>query len=152
MKNTKNDQTKEEMILVDEIGNSQINKEMEKTLKNSYSPYSKIKVACVLEFADGSTFCGCNVENASYPCGLCAERNAIFGAIAHGKDVKKVVEVHIASDQESMFFPCGACRQVLSEHLNVNTRISVYAKVKKSKQFKKFTTTLLDLLPFAFKL
>lgn len=58
-------------------------------LKNSYSPYSKFKVSAVLETKEGELYTGVNIENASYPAGICAERVAIFKAISEGKKILK---------------------------------------------------------------
>jgi len=79
--------------------------------KHAYSPYSQFCVGAAVETASGRVFSGCNVENASYGLTMCAERVAIFNAISQGDS--KVVAVAISS--EGAAYPCGACRQVLSE-------------------------------------
>lgn len=82
--------------------------------QNAYSPYSKFKVgACVL-YEDGKTYTGCNVENASYGLTLCAERNAISSAIAAGQK-SKIAAIAIFSPNAKLCYPCGACRQWISE-------------------------------------
>ena len=84
--------------------------------ERAYAPYSGFAVgAAVLAGAgeDAAVFAGCNVENASYGLTLCAERVAIFTAIAAG--ARRITAVAVVTDTPSPTFPCGACRQVLSE-------------------------------------
>ncbi|MEQ8768621.1 MAG: cytidine deaminase [Planctomycetota bacterium] len=77
----------------------------------AYAPYSRYSVGAALVGEDGRVFAGCNVENASYGLTICAERNAIFHAVAEGcRSFEKIIVV--TKDGGS---PCGACRQVLSE-------------------------------------
>nr|XP_026268811.1 cytidine deaminase [Urocitellus parryii] len=82
--------------------------------KSAYCPYSRFPVGAALLTRDGRIFSGCNVENAVYPLGNCAERTAIQKAISEGhKDFKAIV---ISSDlQDDFISPCGACRQVMRE-------------------------------------
>ena len=91
-------------------------------LKHAYAPYSKFQVGAAILTADGKTFTGCNVENASYGLTVCAERNAIFAAVA-ASNVKpqgkiKLVAVAVATVPEGAAAPCGACRQVIWEFGN----------------------------------
>lgn len=79
----------------------------------AYAPYSGLRVAAALETSDGEVFTGVNVENASYGLTCCAERNAIFAAVASGK--KDFRRMAIVSDEESVIRPCGACLQVMWE-------------------------------------
>jgi cytidine deaminase len=88
----------------------------------AYVPYSSFRVGAVLEFADGSTVAGCNVENASYGLTVCAERAAVVRAIAEGRMLREVTRVVVAVDGPSGE-PCGMCRQVLAEHVP-NARIA----------------------------
>jgi cytidine deaminase len=79
----------------------------------AYAPYSRFHVGAVLVGKDGRTFAGCNVENISYGLTICAERNAVFAAVAAGcREFEKIV---ITADTEVPASPCGACRQVLAE-------------------------------------
>ena len=118
-----------------------------KTAKNAHAPYSKFHVGSALLLGDGSIITGCNVENASYGLTICAERNAIFAAVAQGK--KKIKAVAIVADGKPMPYPCGACRQVISEFCAPTTPIYV-ASIRNLTKFDK--TTLGKLLPKSFKL
>ena len=82
-------------------------------LERAYVPYSHFPVGAALEGEDGKVYTGCNVENAAYPAGLCAERNAMFHAVAEGHtDFRRIV---IAGRGEDFCVPCGICRQVMKE-------------------------------------
>lgn len=88
--------------------------------KNAYCPYSKFHVGAAVLCEDGSFVTGCNVENASYGLTICAERNAIFAAVARGlKPVAIAVSCPDAGETSPLRYRmcCGACRQVLAEFL-----------------------------------
>ena len=84
---------------------------------HAYAPYSNFCVGAAILTGDGKVFTGCNVENASYGLTICAERNAIFAAIAAGKPGSKLVirAVAVTNSQDVACSPCGACRQVIAE-------------------------------------
>ena len=82
-------------------------------MDHAHAPYSGYKVGAALLCADGTVFTGCNVENASYGLTNCAERTAIFSAVAAGRT--KFSAIAIAAGTDPAPFPCGACRQVLAE-------------------------------------
>jgi cytidine deaminase len=86
-------------------------------MAKAYAPYSKFHVGAAILTAEGKVFTGCNVENASYGLTICAERNAIFAAIAAGEPAKKlsIVAVAVTNSHEVACSPCGACRQVIAE-------------------------------------
>lgn len=111
--------------------------------KNSYAPYSKVKVGAALLCTNGKLFTGCNVENASYGLTMCAERVAIYNAIAAGQ--KEFSKIAIASNQRREFSPCGACRQALAEFAPDVTVIW------QDKAGKIKARRLSQLLPSAFK-
>lgn len=79
----------------------------------AYAPYSNFKVGAALLAADGRVFTGCNVENLSYGLTICAERSALFAAVAAG--VREFSAIVIAADTREPISPCGACRQVMAE-------------------------------------
>ncbi|EFN76765.1 Cytidine deaminase [Harpegnathos saltator] len=83
--------------------------------ENSYSPYSKFKVGAAVRCADGSISKGCNVENASFPAGVCAETSAIVRAVSEGKKQFKALTVVADHDNTIFTAPCGVCRQVIVE-------------------------------------
>jgi len=85
-----------------------------KVMKHAYAPYSHFHVGAAILTNDGEVFVGCNVENASYGMTNCAERTAIFSAIAkNGRlDIRAVA---VVNDHDVACSPCGACRQVIYE-------------------------------------
>lgn len=87
--------------------------------KNAYAPYSGFQVGAVLTAADGSTFCGCNIENASYSMTICAERSAVCAAVSAGARQFRSIAIVGGADAETAENtpcpPCGACLQVLAE-------------------------------------
>ncbi len=117
--------------------------EVKKQLNYSYAPYSKFKTAAIV-VTDKGKFAGSNVENASYSLTVCAERCAIFNAIAHGaKEFKKLYL--ISSSNKLDVVPCGSCLQVMAEFFNPSTPIIVYANNGKVVEYQ-----LKDLLPTSF--
>jgi cytidine deaminase len=84
-------------------------------LRHAYAPYSKFHVGAAILTEAGSIFTGCNVENASYGLTNCAERTAIFTAVAAEGPAMRVRAIAVWSDPECACAPCGACRQVLHE-------------------------------------
>jgi cytidine deaminase len=81
--------------------------------QQAYAPYSRFHVGAVLEAEDGSLHLGCNVENASYPLTMCAERNAIAAAVAAGRRRFRTLAVSVSGAEAVA--PCGGCRQALAE-------------------------------------
>ncbi len=83
-------------------------------LPRAYAPYSRFPVAAALLLEDGAVVTGVNVENASYPLSLCAERAAVAVAVAGGHGRLRAVLVLTEATEPTT--PCGGCRQVLAEH------------------------------------
>ena len=107
----------------------------------AYAPYSKYQVGAALRGRSGRIYTGCNVENAAYPTGICAERAAVFHAVAEGEREFDVIAVATINGGT----PCGSCRQVLAE-FGLNTRVLIADG--RGKLVKEITVA--DLLPDAF--
>jgi cytidine deaminase len=84
-------------------------------LERSYAPYSNFHVGSAVLTEAGNTYTGCNVENASYGLTICAERSAVFAAVAAEGPAMKLRAVVVLNSQTVPCSPCGACRQVLYE-------------------------------------
>ncbi len=111
----------------------------------AYAPYSKFQVGCALVTQAGGLFTGCNVENASYGLTICAERNAIFHAVAsEGPQMRIALLAVIALGHE--FPPCGACRQVIAEFAAPDAPVCFLQNGLLVAQ------TLAELLPSTFQL
>ena len=92
-------------------------------LEYSYSPYSHFAVGAALLSTDGQVFTGCNIENSSFGATNCAERTAIFKAVSEGVKDFKAIAIVCSGDQPA--YPCGICRQVMSEFFNPD-RLTVF--------------------------
>jgi cytidine deaminase len=86
-----------------------------KVMKHAHAPYSKFRVGAAILLSNGKIFSGCNVENASYGMTNCAERTAIFSAVAQLGPKIEIKAVAVVNDQGVPCSPCGACRQVIYE-------------------------------------
>jgi cytidine deaminase len=106
----------------------------------AYAPYSRFRVGAALRTASGRLYSGCNVESASYGLSVCAERVAIFKAVAEGEREFEALAVV----SETLASPCGACRQVLAE-FGLGTKV-IIADLDAGMQ----VFTVGDLLPAAF--
>ena len=111
--------------------------------KNAYAPYSDFYVGAAVLSSNNNIYCGCNVENVSYPCGTCAEAGAIASMIAGGDRIIK--DIVVIADSENLITPCGACLQRIFEFSDKNTRVHLadLTGIKK-------TYFISELLPLAF--
>ena len=113
--------------------------------ERSYSPYSNFAVGAALLCNDGSVYIGANVENASYPLCMCAERNALYNAMMDGKQRDDFVALAVVADTDDPCSPCGACRQVLSELMPQDAPIHMA-----NLNGDIITMSVGELIPFAF--
>ncbi|XP_026693754.2 cytidine deaminase-like [Ciona intestinalis] len=110
--------------------------------QRAYCPYSKFQVGAAVVVENGDVFTGCNVENACYPVGVCAERTAICKAVSEGHT--KLVAVAVITNGKTVNFPCGLCRQSIREF---GTDVTIYC-AKKDRSYQ--THKLKELLPLSF--
>ena len=113
--------------------------------RRAYAPYSNFKVGSALLTDDGKVFFGCNVENASYGLTNCAERTAIFSAVAEIGPSLVIRALAVINDQQAPCSPCGACRQVIYQFGQKATVIFLGPKGWKELPIS-------DLLPEGFRL
>ena len=116
-----------------------------KLLSNSYSPYSKFRVASIAVMKDGKEFCGVNVENASYGASICAERNAINSAIAAGYKKYDFESLYVMCDNQKIGMSCMLCRQVISELFESEKKI-----VAMNPNGDEIVHTVAQLCPYPF--
>ena len=116
-------------------------KEAIKYREHSYSPYSHFAVGAAVLTKSGHVYGGCNIENASYPVGICAERTAIVKAVSEGE--RDIVALAVVGDTPGPCSPCGMCRQFIGEFKIPKIIMANMHGVRK-------TVTLEELLPFAF--
>ena len=116
-----------------------------KAMKNAYAPFSNFRVGAAILTARGDIFTGCNVENSSYGMTNCAERTAIFAAVAAKGPKLEIRAVAVANAQGVACSPCGACRQVIYEF--GPDAVVFYQGADGPKQ-----SHITDLLPEGFRL
>ena len=124
--------------------NKELVREALEARKQSCCPYSGFAVGAALLCGDGTVFRGCNIENAAYPATNCAERTAFFKAVSEGE--RDFTAIAISGDADDYLYPCGVCRQVMSEFCKADTFQIIL--VKEDGTYKIFT--LEELLPGAF--
>ncbi len=113
----------------------------------AYTPYSKFKVGAALLTNMDEIYTGCNIENAAYSPGNCAERTAVFKAVSEGKTCFKAIAIIAGKDEITDYTsPCGMCRQVLREFVNPK---EFYVIMAKSEDDYKILS-LEELLPMSF--
>ena len=116
----------------------------------SYSPYSNFKVGAALLTKNGNVYKGCNIENAAYSPGNCAERTAIFKAVSEGeKDFAAIAIVGGPADNGELTIcpPCGVCRQVINEFVDCE-EFDIILGTNKPEDMKVYK--LKELLPLGF--
>jgi|HigsolmetaAR203D_1030402.scaffolds.fasta_scaffold00153_56 cytidine deaminase len=119
----------------------------EEAMRRAYAPYSRFKVGSALLAADGSIHLGCNVENAAFGPTNCAERTALFRAIADGHAPGSFRAIAVIGDTREPIAPCGTCRQVMAELCSPDMPV-ILCSTNGSRR----VTTVGDLLPGAFSL
>jgi cytidine deaminase len=110
---------------------------------NAYAPYSRFKVGAALRTPSGAIFSGCNVENAAYPQGSCAEAGAIAAMALAGE--RRIAEILVIGDGKALCTPCGGCRQRIREFADPSTAIHIAGPEGVRRTF-----TLAKLLPESF--
>jgi len=112
-------------------------------MSKAYVPYSEFKVGAVIETPNGMVYSGCNVENAAYPEGTCAEAGAIAAMVLDGEH--KIDNIYVMGNGDQLVTPCGGCRQKIREFSTPETQIHICGPegVRKS-------LTMEELLPFSF--
>jgi cytidine deaminase len=116
-------------------------------MHNAYVPYSHFRVGSALLTDDGTVIVGCNVENAAYGPTNCAERTALFAAVAAGYAPGRFRAVAVIGDTEEPIAPCGVCRQVMSELCSPDMPV-IMANLRGMRRI----ATVGELLPYAFTL
>jgi cytidine deaminase len=111
--------------------------------RRAYSPYSGYAVGAAIRTPSGRVFTGCNVENASYPEGTCAETGAIAAMVAAGE--RTIVAIVVVTDGTTPGTPCGGCRQRIREFARPDTRIHSMTSTGES-----LTSTMSAILPDSF--
>ena len=112
---------------------------------NAYARYSNFQVGAVVITKDGKYFLGSNIENASFGLTNCAERSALFSAYSNGVKKDDIEELVLIGKSNDFLYPCGACRQVISELMNKDAKITLFRLDKNFKEIK-----VNDLMPFIF--
>ncbi|WP_456449842.1 cytidine deaminase [Hydrogenimonas sp.] len=123
--------------------------ELDSFLERAYAPYSGFRVASIVVTTEGKIYRGVNVESVAYPTTMCAERNAVFHAVAEGVKPGEIAEVHILARNEAgayvTAFPCGSCRQVIAEQSRGKATIHIYRGEREVEMH-----SIASLLPFHF--
>jgi cytidine deaminase len=112
--------------------------------KHAHAPYSRFHVGAAMRDEHGRIHAGCNVENAAYPQGWCAECSAIAALVTSG--ARRITEVAVAGTGETLCTPCGGCRQKIREFATADTLIHCYSE--SGALIRSFT--LNELLPASF--
>ncbi|MEQ8708427.1 MAG: cytidine deaminase [Rhodospirillales bacterium] len=112
-------------------------------MAKSYAPYSGFPVGAAVRGESGAVYAGCNVENAAYPQGWCAEASAIAAMVMAGE--RQIREVCVIGPGDALVTPCGGCRQKIREFAGQDTAIHICGPEGHRRSF-----TLAELLPESF--
>ena len=118
---------------------------LEQLIQNASTPYYHFPVACIVECKDGTIFNGVNVETSSQGAGVCAERVALFSAIAAGYHKGDFKALHIYNKTKQNIFPCFICRQALMDYCDLDTMIVSY-----NTDGEEIAIYVKDLCPYPF--
>lgn len=129
---------------IEDSGFALLAQKAREAMENAYCPYSNYRVGAALLTAKGKIYTGCNIENGSYGASNCAERTAVFKAVSEGEREFTALAI-FAEEGSAPPFPCGICRQVLSEFCRPDMAIIVFDGEKSV-----YNTSLEELLPYAF--
>lgn len=109
----------------------------------AYAPYSKFPVGAAILADDGTIYAGCNIENAAYPVGNCAEASAIAAMIAGGG--KRIIRIYVTGPGKAPVTPCGGCRQRIREFADLDITV-----ISHGIDGEPLACTLEHLLPYSF--
>lgn len=112
-------------------------------MSKAYVPYSRFNVGAAISAASGHVYSGCNVENAAYPEGTCAEAGAIASMVLGGDT--EIKDIYVIGKGDELVTPCGGCRQKIREFSSVDTMIHICGPEGVRKSFP-----MNELLPFSF--
>ena len=120
-----------------------LHKAAQDAMSRAYAPYSNFQVGSAIKASNGKIYAGCNVENAAYPQGNCAEASAISAMVMDGQT--EISEIAVIGRGEGLVTPCGGCRQRIREFASPDTPIHIYGEDGLRESF-----TLDQLLPHSF--
>ena len=111
-------------------------KKLNKVIENSSSKYYHYPVAAILEYTDGTLYSGVNIETSSPGAGICAERCAVFYAMANGFRKEHFKRIYLFNKTENIITPCYVCRQALNDYCNPDLEIVSFNIVGESKMYR----------------
>lgn len=136
-----------------EVSQQDLLRHAREAIKNAYAPYSKFNVGCAVLFNNAQVYTGFNIENASYPVGICAERSALSAVITqHPNATINTIAISYQSDSianDKPAFPCGMCRQFILE-CEVRNKVKVPLILSGQSGEVIVLDTIKDILPFYF--
>lgn len=127
------------------MNSQQLLDKAKEVMNNAYAPYSNFKVGAAILTERGDVYTGCNIENASYGATICAERTAAVKAVSEGH--RRFLKIAIVSMEGTYTYPCGMCRQFLSEFMTEDGMVIVEDSTEGIKEI-----AFKELLPLSFSL